>query len=225
MFWAQHFPELLAKTIPILLDFSGRPLPCQYRLVANLHSWGDNLRNLLPWIPWNYSLFKNSAKNHHSTTTCMLPRCWDEVLKIWSYLQQDWTSQGLYWPFILLVKIIVGLRQLSNKVYVTGIIFHPQDSYLSYFAYLPSTLSSGISMTVVFGSSRTTPLPICASMAPLSACIRHGIVFVLLSEYLWHVAWTLWSFVRNSFLNSSYSSSHFLGIKPQRFPLQNWLYL
>jgi hypothetical protein len=46
-------------------------------------------------------------------------------------------------------------------------------------------------------------------MALFSACTRHGIVFILLPEYLWHVAWTFWSFARSSFLDLSYFSSFF----------------
>jgi hypothetical protein len=80
------------------------------------------------------------------------------------------------------------------------------------FAYPPSTFSPGISITLALGGSHTILPPICASMAPLSACTRHGIVFVLFSKYLWHIAWTFWSFARRFFLD----------LKPQRFPSQHW---
>jgi hypothetical protein len=86
------------------------------------------------------------------------------------------------------------------------------------FAYPPSTLSPAISMTLACFGSHTTPPPICASMAPLSTCTRHGIVFVLLPEYLWHVAWTFWSFASSYFLDLLYSSSPFFRYKTSKVP-------
>jgi hypothetical protein len=77
------------------------------------------------------------------------------------------------------------------------------------FAYLPSSLFLGISMIFALDGSHTTPPPICVSMASLSACTYHGIVFVLLLEYFWHASWALRSFAMKSFLDLSYSLSLF----------------
>jgi hypothetical protein len=94
---------------------------------------------------------------------------------------RDWTTinRSFLWS-----KSSLAFSSFPTKSMSLGMFSILEIHTRRIFAYPPSTLSPSISMTLACCGSHTTPPPICTSMAPLSACIRYGIVFVLFPENL-----------------------------------------
>jgi hypothetical protein len=64
--------------------------------------------------------------------------------------------------------------------------------------YPPSFPNLRIPITYAFFGSHTTPPSMCCCMVTFKACVRHGIVLVLLLENLATKSWTFSSLLRNS---------------------------